>query len=134
MKYNTQNAKISSITEKTLIVVSILEVRRTSPAHSTGVTMNTQRSLLNSATTKKVSGLSRPGWRNCQQSMAKPKTIAGLVNEGRSSSPYIPTGVYAEIRNLSNLRFQSQEELTRAKKRLDGWLNSHIVFSFGYLK
>ena len=63
-----------------------------------------------------------------------PKTIAGLVNEGRSSSPYIPTGVYAEIRNLSNLRFQSQEELTRAKKRLDGWLNSHIVFSFGYLK
>ena len=40
-----------------------------------------------------------------------PKTIAALVNEGRFSYPYIPTGVYAEIRSLSNLRFQTQEEL-----------------------
>ena len=47
-----------------------------------------------------------------------PKTIAGLVNEGRFSYPYIPTGVYAEIRNLSNLRFQAQEGLARAKNRL----------------
>lgn len=31
-----------------------------------------------------------------------PKTIAGLVNEGRFSYPYIPTGIYAEIRNLLN--------------------------------
>jgi hypothetical protein len=30
------------------------------------------------------------------------KTIAGLVNEGRFSYPYIPTGMYAEIRNLLN--------------------------------
>ena len=29
-----------------------------------------------------------------------PKTIAALVNEGRFSYPYIPTGIYAEIRNL----------------------------------
>ena len=36
-----------------------------------------------------------------------PKTIAALVNEGRFSYPYIPTGIYAEIRNLSNLRFQT---------------------------
>ena len=34
-----------------------------------------------------------------------PKTIACLVNEGRFSYPYIPTGVHAEIRSLSNLRF-----------------------------
>ena len=34
-----------------------------------------------------------------------PKTIAALVNEGRFSYPYIPTGIYAEIKNLSNLRF-----------------------------
>ncbi|MFR5082493.1 MAG: IS110 family transposase [Anaerobutyricum hallii] len=33
-----------------------------------------------------------------------PKTIAALVNEGRFSYPYIPTGIYAEIRSLSNLR------------------------------
>lgn len=47
-----------------------------------------------------------------------PKTIAGLVNEGRFSYPYIPTGIYAEIRNLSNLRIQTQEELTRIKTGL----------------
>ena len=42
-----------------------------------------------------------------------PKMIAALVNEGRFSYPYIPTGIYAEIRNLSNLRLQTQEEITR---------------------
>lgn len=47
-----------------------------------------------------------------------PKTIASLVNEGRFSYPYIPTGVYAEIRGLSNMRFQAQEELIRAKNRI----------------
>ena len=44
-----------------------------------------------------------------------PKTIAGLVNEGRFLYPYIPTGIYAELRNLSNLRIQTQEEITRIK-------------------
>ena len=50
-----------------------------------------------------------------------PKTIAALVNEGRFSYPYIPTGIYAEIRSLSNLRFQTQEELTRIKNRTARW-------------
>ena len=50
-----------------------------------------------------------------------PKTIAALVNEGRFSYPYIPTGIYAEIRSLSNLRFQTQEELTRVKNRIARW-------------
>ena len=50
-----------------------------------------------------------------------PKTIAGLVNEGRFSYPYIPTGIYAEIRNLSNLRIQTQEEITRIKNRIARW-------------
>ena len=49
------------------------------------------------------------------------KTIAALVNEGRFSYPYIPTGIYAEIRSLSNLRFQTQEELTRIKNRTARW-------------
>ncbi len=53
-----------------------------------------------------------------------PKTIAGLVNEGRFSYPYIPTGIYAEIRNLSNLRIQTQEEITRIKQ--DGPLVQHL--------
>lgn len=50
-----------------------------------------------------------------------PKTIAALVNEGRFSYPYIPTGIYAEIRSLSNLRFQTQEEITRIKNRIARW-------------
>lgn len=50
-----------------------------------------------------------------------PKTIAALVNEGRFSYPYMPTGTYAEIRSLSNLRFQTQEELTRLKNRIARW-------------
>ena len=50
-----------------------------------------------------------------------PKTIAALVNEGRFSYPYIPTGVYAEVRSLSNLRFQTQEEITRIKNRIARW-------------
>ena len=51
-----------------------------------------------------------------------PKTIAALVNEGRFSYPYIPTGIYAEIRSLSNLRFQTQEEITRLKNRIARWI------------
>ena len=50
-----------------------------------------------------------------------PKTIAALVNEGRFSYPYIPTGIYAEVRSLSNLRFQTQEEITRIKNRIARW-------------
>ncbi len=50
-----------------------------------------------------------------------PKTIAALVNEGRFTYPYMPVGIYAEIRSLSNLRFQTQEELTRIKNRLARW-------------
>lgn len=55
-----------------------------------------------------------------------PKTIAGLVNEGRFSYPYIPTGIYAEIRSLSNMRFQAQEELTRAKNRIARWFSIYF--------
>lgn len=50
-----------------------------------------------------------------------PKTIAAFVNEGRFSYPYIPTGIYAEVRSLSNLRFQTQEELTQIKNRIARW-------------
>ena len=55
-----------------------------------------------------------------------PKTIAVLVNEGRFSYPYIPTGIYAEIKNLSNLRFQTQEEITRIKNRLARWFSIYF--------
>ena len=48
------------------------------------------------------------------------------MNEGRFSYPYIPTGIYAEIRSLSNLRFQAQEELTRAKNRIARWFSIYF--------
>ena len=55
-----------------------------------------------------------------------PKMIAALVNEGRFSYPYISTSIYAEIRSLSNLRFQTQEELTRIKNRLARWFSIYF--------
>jgi len=55
-----------------------------------------------------------------------PKVIAGLVNEGRFSYPYLPEGVFAELRVLSNLRFQAQEELTRINNRLARWISIYF--------
>ena len=55
-----------------------------------------------------------------------PKVIAGLMNEGRFSYPYIPSGIFADIRNLSNLRFQTQEELTRIKNRIARWFSIYF--------
>lgn len=49
-----------------------------------------------------------------------------MVNEGRFSYPYIPTGIYAEIRNLSNLRLQAQEEMTRIKNRIARWFSIYF--------
>jgi transposase len=55
-----------------------------------------------------------------------PKVIAGLVKDGRYSYPYIPEGVYAELRNASNLRFQLTEELARAKNRIKRWFSIYF--------
>lgn len=55
-----------------------------------------------------------------------PKVIAGLVKEGRYMYPYIPEGVFAEIRNLSYLRLQAQSEITRIKNRLARWFSIYF--------
>lgn len=55
-----------------------------------------------------------------------PKVIAGLVNEGRFSYPYIPEGVYAEIRTLSSLRQQAQSQITRIKNRIARWFSIYF--------
>ena len=44
-----------------------------------------------------------------------PKVIAGLVREGRYMIPYLPDGVYADLRTASNIRFQLQAELHEFK-------------------
>lgn len=51
-----------------------------------------------------------------------PRLIAALVKDGRYFYSYMPTGVYAELRNASNRRFVLVEEQTRAKNRLQKWI------------
>lgn len=55
-----------------------------------------------------------------------PKVIAGLVKDGRYSHPYIPEGVYAELRTASNLRFRIESELTSVKNRLARWISIYF--------
>lgn len=55
-----------------------------------------------------------------------PKVIAALINEGRYSYPYIPEGVYAEVRNLSNMEIQNQSQLIRIKNRIARWFSIYF--------
>ncbi len=55
-----------------------------------------------------------------------PKVIAGLVNEGRYFYPYIPEGVYAEIRALSGLQAVAQSEVIRLKNRIARWFSIYF--------
>ena len=45
-----------------------------------------------------------------------PKVIAGLVREGRYMIPYLPEGVYADLRTATNIRFQLQAELEKERE------------------
>ena len=55
-----------------------------------------------------------------------PKVIAGLVNEGRYFYPYMPDGVYAEIRALSGLQVLARSEITRLKNRIARWFSIYF--------
>ena len=55
-----------------------------------------------------------------------PKVIAGLVKDGRFTEPYIPEGVYAELRTASNMRFRIESELTGVKNRLARWFSMYF--------
>ena len=55
-----------------------------------------------------------------------PKVIAGLVREGRYMIPYLPDGVYADLRTASNMRFQVQSELTRILNRISRWFSIYF--------
>ena len=55
-----------------------------------------------------------------------PKVIAGLVNEGRYFYPYIPDGIYAEIRALSGLQVLAQSEIIRLKNRIARWFSIYF--------
>lgn len=55
-----------------------------------------------------------------------PKTIAGLVKDGRYSTSYIPTGVYAEIREASVCRDQIMKQHIRLSNQIQGWLQKYF--------
>jgi len=55
-----------------------------------------------------------------------PKTIAKLVIEGRYLEPYVPEGIYAELRTLCNFRNKLQKEIISVKNHLNRWLNIYF--------
>lgn len=148
MKYSTQNAKIESITEKTLIVgIDIgsethfarafdwrdYEYTRKSFEFSNNAAgFQAFKAWIGELLEKYGKSVVIPGMEPtghywfALEKFLPPKTIAGLVNEGRFSYPYIPTGIYAETRSLSNLWFQAQEELTRDKNRIARWFSTYF--------
>ena len=40
--------------------------------------------------------------------------------------PYLPDGIYADLRTASNMRFQIQSELTRVQNRISRWFNIYF--------
>ncbi len=50
-----------------------------------------------------------------------PKTIAMLVKDGRYHIPYMPEGVYRELRNLMELRRQCVVQIISIKNRVKRW-------------
>lgn len=55
-----------------------------------------------------------------------PKTIAKLVLQGRYSEPYIPEGVYAELRVAMNCRWRVVKELTSIQNQIKRWLSIYF--------
>lgn len=55
-----------------------------------------------------------------------PKTIAGLMADGRYSLPYMPENVYAKLRDLNNLRYRETEQEVRAKNLFARWISIHF--------
>lgn len=55
-----------------------------------------------------------------------PKVIAALVNEGRFSYPYMPEGVYAELRSLSGQLDRAESQLIRLKNQIARWFSIYF--------
>ena len=55
-----------------------------------------------------------------------PKTIAKLVLEGRYLVPYIPEGLYAELRICMNCRWRVVKELTATENQIQRWLKIYF--------
>lgn len=55
-----------------------------------------------------------------------PKTIAKLVTEGRYTLPYMPDGVYADLRQAISSRNRIVKELNAATNRIQRWLQIYF--------
>lgn len=51
-----------------------------------------------------------------------PKTISILVKDGRYMEPYIPEGIYKELRTAMDTRWHIMKELTAIKNRISRWI------------
>ena len=52
-----------------------------------------------------------------------PKVIAKLVIDGRFSYPYVPMGIYADLRNFHNMYLDCNKNLIKVKNKLARWFN-----------
>ena len=55
-----------------------------------------------------------------------PKTIAMLVKDGRYQIPYMPKGIYIELRKANNLREEWLKKIFSIKNRVQRWLDIHF--------
>lgn len=55
-----------------------------------------------------------------------PKTIAKLVIEGRYSIPYIPEGIYSDIRIAMDMRESLNKSLIKVKNKVIQWLDKYF--------
>jgi transposase len=51
------------------------------------------------------------------------KVIADLVRNGKYSEPHLPTGVYADMRILMNLREKIMQNFGQTQRRIQNWLD-----------
>ena len=63
-----------------------------------------------------------------------PKTIAKLVVDGRYSYPYLPEGIYADLREAVSSRERIVEELNAVTNRLKRWLKIYFPEYFTVYK
>ena len=55
-----------------------------------------------------------------------PKTIAKLVVDGRYCYPYVPDGIYSDLREVVSSRDRIQKELNAAANRIQRWLKIYF--------
>jgi len=55
-----------------------------------------------------------------------PKTIAKLVIEGRYSEPYIPEGIYSELRIAMDMRQKLTDNIVKISNKITQWLDKYF--------